>query len=559
MTYYRIIGGIRYDRSLLAAADACTNQGRNEFRISLAEIQYLYRLAADGRTMTDVERRTLHYIGQHYHLTDKARRWLLEQLPIPGADDDLQHTLQRVLRQEYGLANLRYDISSATVQQYLHGGGSRDWEGIVQGAVEAFLRGSQGRLSLVARVAQRDPLYNEGGNMEALLKTYLDRSVLFLIPPDATADTPLPYDLPYLLDATNFWTFVLQCPDFEPVEFLAFVHREQPFQYSKGQFSTKAGLDAVITAAIRQCGQFGQMKWHIPVEEIQRQLALLPGQNFGNALFAVVDSGIFNQESSTSFADFLRQEIWPDPEVALREIMRAYADTGTLHLIPLDYRAQTNSGTAAFPVPEQHAFWMDGEWVFGLEMPRSTAVRLFLTTRREASDGDLAWNDGFVHDPLPIGEQLQKVVTGEFQLDGLQITVSEAAFEAQRQQFGPDWRQLPALLRQALNTLLHDYLSPNGVFNGTANANREAVDPTHFEETGAYRAAIRHLIKGYLRAGGTLEFLPGIPEENPLPGGEKAEQNWLFRAVLPSLADHYFWIVIPRWPEEEQRPYNYIG
>ena len=288
-------------------------------------------------------------------------------------------------------------------------------------------------------------------------------------------------------------------------------------------------------------------------------LALLPGQNFGNALFAVVDSGIFNQESSTSFADFLRQEIWPDPEVALREIMRAYADTGTLHLIPLDYRAQTNSGTAAFPVPEQHAFWMDGEWVFGLEMPRSTAVRLFLTTRREASDGDLAWNDGFVHDPLPIGEQLQKVVTGEFQLDGLQITVSEAAFEAQRQQFGPDWRQLPALLRQALNTLLHDYLSPNGVFNGTANANREAVDPTHFEETGAYRAAIRHLIKGYLRAGGTLEFLPGIPEENPLPGGEKAEQNWLFRAVLPSLADHYFWIVIPRWPEEEQRPYNYIG
>ena len=558
MTYYKIIGGVRYDRNLLEEALATTNQGRNEYRISYAEIKYLYRLTADGRAITEVERRTLHYIAQHYRLTGKAKKWLLEQLPAAGSDE-VQTTIQRVLRQSYGLPGLRSEISTTVVQQYLDSGGARDWEAVLRGAMEAFLRGSQGQLSLGACVARQDGRYKAGAGAIPLLKSYLDRGTLYLIPPDATPDQFLPYDLPHVLNASYFWTFVLQIPDFEPVEFFAFVHREQPLQFNKGQFSKKADPERTITAAVRQFAQFSQLEWQIPGAGLERQLSILPHQNFGNALFAALHVGVFNQESSASFGDFIRQEIWPDPEIDLSETMRAYADSGVLHLIPLDYRAQADSGTAAFPVPEQYAFWMDGEWVFGLEMPGKTQLRLIITTPRDGNNGEMAWNDGFMDHSLPLEDRLQTIVMEEFDLDGLQTSISITDFETQRLQFGPDWRHLPGLLRQALHTVLHDYLSANGVFNGVANRHQAEVTPTQFEDPQAYRAAIRPFIKNYLRSGGTLELLPYLPGENAAPNGETIEQNWIFRTVLPDLADHYFWIVIPRWPDDEQRPYNYIG
>lgn len=65
MAYYRIIGGIRYDRSLLDAADAFT-QGRGESRISLEEIQQLHQIATDAGKVTDIEWRSLQYIGQQF-------------------------------------------------------------------------------------------------------------------------------------------------------------------------------------------------------------------------------------------------------------------------------------------------------------------------------------------------------------------------------------------------------------------------------------------------------------------------------------------------------------
>jgi len=556
MNYYKIIGGVRYDRKLIEAADAYT-QGRGEFRISLEEIQALYHQATDGHDITVIEHNTLLYISKHYMLTNKAITWLSEQLQTP--EEGISTITERVIRQMFELPTLRVEIGEETVEQYLAGGETRNWEAVLQGAMEAFLHSSQGQLSFVACVARHDRSYHETNDQIAVLKSYLDRRAhLFLIPPDSTAADSRPYDLPHVLDPTNFWTFVLQLQDFEPVEFFAFVHRVQPFQYSRGQFSKKASLEKTIQAAVQQFARFSQMQWVIPANEIAKQLEIIPQQNFGNALFAALNTGIFNQESSNSFGDFVRQEVWPDPDTDISENMREYANTGVLHLIPIDYRAQTDAGTAWFPVPEQYSFWMDGEWVFGLEMPWKTHVRLMLTTPRDGNDGDTAWNEGFIDDQLSIGDRLQQVVTKEFNLEGMELRYDLDVFEAQRQQYGPEWRHLPGLLRQALNTLLHDYLTVNSMFNVVAKAHKEEVDQAVFDDPKAFHDAIGKLISDHLRTSGVIEMLPEINDENVFPFGEKGEDHWLVRAYAGNLADHYFWIVIPRWPNEDQRPYNYI-
>lgn len=556
MSYYKIIGGVRYDRSLLEAAEAFT-KGRGESKISLEEIQQLYTQANDGGSITAIEQTTLHYIAQHFQLTSKAKTWLSEQIPMPA--NDVDSILQRVLREEFSLPNIRTVITSETVQQYLDAGSTRSWEAVLRGALEGYLKGSQGQLSFAACVARRDRMYDDLPNPTALLKSYLDRGTLYLIPPDANAATDLPYDLPHVLDAANFWTFVLQIPEFEPVEFFAFVHRAQTFQYSKGQFSKKADLERTIKTAIQQFALFDQMEWDIPLEELAKQLPIIPGQNFGNALFAALNAGIFNQESSFSFGGFVREEIWLDPETDISEPMREYANSGKLYLIPLDYRAQTEAGTSAFPIPERYSFWMDGEWVFGLEMPQKTDVRLLLTTPRDGNDGDTAWNEGFIDNKLSITEQIQKVLVGEFNLEGLALRINEAEFELQRQKYGPDWRHLPGLLRQSLNTLFHDYLTANSMFNVVAKRNQLSVEPSYYEDPKEYQAAIRQLIANYLRTDAVLELLPYTTEdENSFPFGETVADHWLVRAVAETLADHWFWVVIPRWPSEDQRPYNYI-
>lgn len=554
MTYYKIIGGVRYERSLLDAADRFSS-GQGEYRISLEEIQQLYTMASDGRVITEVEQRTLLYIGQQYLLTTKAKNWLLEQFPQPGGDN-LEKTIDRVLRQEYGLLNLQCQLSPETIARYESWGGKRTFQAVLRGAIDAFLKGNWGILSLEGCVSRHDSGYNESLDKPALLKKYLDRGVLFLIPPDKENQENLPYDLPHVLDPEHFWCFAFTTEDFEPVEFFAFVHRDQQHQYSQGQFSKKAEHERLVTAVIRQFAQFPGLKWNIPADEVQRQMAILPGQNFGNALFSAVFSGIFNRESSFSLGDFVQQEVWVSPDSEIDQYIVEYADAGTIHLIPLDYRAQTDAGTASFPVPERFSFWTDGEWVFGLEMPSKTTIRTVVTTPREGNDGQTAWNDSFVEDTRSVEEQLQHVLHEEFNLKSVELVFSEEEFNAQRLQLGQDWRYASGLLRQALNTALHDYTRPSSIFNIVAQVHSEELDPHAFEDIREYRMAIRERIHQYLDTA-FIELLPiELPDNNPIDG-EKIEDSWQFFMLLRALSDHGFWVIIPRWPDDDQQPYLY--
>lgn len=79
MSDYKTIDGIRYERALLEKAESLV-AGAGDGRISFEDARALLNSALDGGRITRIERRTLHYIFDHYPVTDKARAWMAEQL-----------------------------------------------------------------------------------------------------------------------------------------------------------------------------------------------------------------------------------------------------------------------------------------------------------------------------------------------------------------------------------------------------------------------------------------------------------------------------------------------
>jgi hypothetical protein len=549
MSYYQIIGGIRYERSLLEAAARFTT-GQGESRISLEEIQALFRLADDGGKITPIEWRTLEYIAQQYPLTEPAKKWFDNQLIDNGLS--LEQSIWRIIREEYQLPNLHWQISPEEAHQQQALSTQRTFASALRSALDAFLRWNQGQLSLSAVVARRDLAYDNNPEQIEILKSWLDQGTLFLAPAGDAARATLEFDLPEMLDFNTFWVFGLHIPELFPAQFIAFALRSQAGQFSKGYFSRKMDLGTLTAYVVRQFAQFSHLECQIDPTEVQRQLDARHAQNFGNALFYALHEGIFNGESSFSFRDFILQEIWLDPERSVQSYQREYIETGTLRLL-------ARADDPAFSVPAQ--FWPGtGDlWVFGLEMPRKTHVRFVITVARDVEE--ISANDGFALATPAFGKRIRRVISDEFGVKGLQWVAAEehpaeSEYEAQRQRFGPEWRHFEGLLRQALNTVLDDYLHPQSVFNIVREVHREEVNPLGFDTAADYRAAIRHLILQYLKTG-SIEFLPiELPDNNPV-NGELVQDNWRFFLRLPQLSDHGFFVILPRWPEEGQSAYNY--
>ena len=78
-SYYIIIDGEHYVRSLLEAADVRL-EGKGEGLISEEDFQQIIELSRDGKGITETEMRTLEYISLKYNLTTKAGLWFKEHL-----------------------------------------------------------------------------------------------------------------------------------------------------------------------------------------------------------------------------------------------------------------------------------------------------------------------------------------------------------------------------------------------------------------------------------------------------------------------------------------------
>jgi DNA repair exonuclease SbcCD ATPase subunit len=73
-SYYKTIQGVRYDRSLLEAAEERIS-GQGDGRISEMDAEEIVELSKDGKGITETELRTLKYISENYHFTPKAAVW----------------------------------------------------------------------------------------------------------------------------------------------------------------------------------------------------------------------------------------------------------------------------------------------------------------------------------------------------------------------------------------------------------------------------------------------------------------------------------------------------
>lgn len=74
-SYYQVIEGERYDRSLLLLSDNLV-KGQGDGRISEDDMKKLVKSALDGNKITDCEKKTLKFISNQYNTTDNAKLYL---------------------------------------------------------------------------------------------------------------------------------------------------------------------------------------------------------------------------------------------------------------------------------------------------------------------------------------------------------------------------------------------------------------------------------------------------------------------------------------------------
>ena len=74
-SYYQVIEGEHYDRSLLLLADNLV-KGQGDGRISENDMKKLVESALDGNNITDCEKKTLKFISNQYNTADNAKLYL---------------------------------------------------------------------------------------------------------------------------------------------------------------------------------------------------------------------------------------------------------------------------------------------------------------------------------------------------------------------------------------------------------------------------------------------------------------------------------------------------
>jgi len=122
-SYYRIIDGEHYVRSLLEAADVRL-EGKGQGLISEEDFQQIIDFARDGKGITETEMSTLEYISLKYNLTTKARLWFEEHLKqirseVIKSEKSSEKKLSQVINKEQEtVPESDYDENKKTTSEY---------------------------------------------------------------------------------------------------------------------------------------------------------------------------------------------------------------------------------------------------------------------------------------------------------------------------------------------------------------------------------------------------------------------------------------------------------
>jgi len=557
MSYYKVIKGVRYDKSLLDTAEAYATDSPNK-QITLDAIQSLYLRAEDGLRITETERRTLRYIQENYEFTDAAKAWIEEE-EIPFTPIDTR--VRGVLQAEFQMEHIQWIITEADVKQQEKLSTKYTFEQALKGAIQALAFTGWGYLGLTRFT-----------NPERNVIELIDQGKLILYPMDyqAQADAgTLAFEIPkypILYDIQEWWIWGLELPEIPYHRFVAMIRRNADFARGHSiTFMSEQPENAAIADYItKEFLQYPHMKWDIDFKEAERQEKVFENmQGWAAALLIVLDGGVYNGESSISLRDQISLEEWYTSYYDVKSIIQSYLTAATITLVPEEYTQKYEAFLSQF-----NQLYFDSSWYFELQIPSKPDWVVLLNKNRMTNGIDDAWNDVYFVDEFPIETRLQKIIEEEFNVPGLQWHIDIPEAERQQNTYGPEWRTLKGVLRQTLNTILKDHQGSESPFSDVASVHEEFADPESFEDEAAYRAAVTEKVREYLNTGVlhlVSEDIFSLEEDElgdvyPPHGGEKLDTYWLFQLYLPDLSDHVYWIVIPRWPgfeEEGAQPYVY--
>ena len=80
MSYYKTIDGKKYDGSIIEAADKLTNNNAGNNPISMDDAKVLLAAVKDGKSYSDIEKKTMAYVRKTYKWTDKADEWFRSEI-----------------------------------------------------------------------------------------------------------------------------------------------------------------------------------------------------------------------------------------------------------------------------------------------------------------------------------------------------------------------------------------------------------------------------------------------------------------------------------------------
>lgn len=228
MTYYKTINGKRYDRALLEKAEELT-KGKGDGRISIDDARLLMEATKDDGLITTTEVRTLRHILDHFLLTDKAHKWLWEQLLH---QTPTQRSIASILNEVFGLKKMKWSISDDDVEKH-----TTTYDGItsfpvaLREMVDEFINGLESSTSL------RDVICLEYGispsdekNCDDKIREVLDNGTLYLFPTDyldliRSGQLSFKYP-PFTHRVHRYWPFGLTSKGLKDYYFIGFVNRK---------------------------------------------------------------------------------------------------------------------------------------------------------------------------------------------------------------------------------------------------------------------------------------------------------------------------------------------
>lgn len=226
MSYYQIINGIRYDRSLLQLAEELTS-GRGDGRFSFEDVQQLLQATQDSKLVTPTEHRTLEYILEHFKFTQKAIEVLRNELLVSPLD----RQIQAIVRGEFGLDQLQLQIDEAEVKrQEAQFPGSVGFPLALREMVNHFINGADSSSSV------RDIAYLEKGvdfedmeNSRPKIKGLINPGMLQLLPINyleqiQSGELDFKYPI-FEHPIETHWAFGLRTPEFPDYYFIGFANR----------------------------------------------------------------------------------------------------------------------------------------------------------------------------------------------------------------------------------------------------------------------------------------------------------------------------------------------